>query len=314
LNTRGITISELGALLGLDKSTVSLALRDSPKIAAATRKRVQAEARRRDYRPNLAARQLGGSGPEVIALIVPADLGSLSSVLAVQAMQVLAAQSARRGYVLHVMPAVADDARAAAPDASLVWGDVPRAMAERVRQRGRPTVVIDPNHPSWSRGDGRRLRLANRAAASELVEHLAARGARRLLFVRQRDDHLGQAERGDAARAGWQRLHGDGGDEVPLAGLDDARLRAIADGHGAILCANDAAALVVRHRLQRLGLVAPRDVRLAGFDGEPLARMTGLTTAGFDADVLARRAIDALRDEQAALADVPATLHVGETT
>ncbi len=314
MNTSGITISQLGDLLGLDKSTVSLALRDSPKIAVATRKRVQAEARRRDYRPNLAARQLGGGGPWLVALVVPADLGSLSSVLAVQAMQLLAGQATQRGFVLHVLPAVAGDVRSTAPDASLVWGDVPRAMAERVRRRGRPTLVIDPNHPSWSRGDGRRLRLANRAAAIAMVEHLVARGARRLLFVRQRDDHLGQIDRCASAQAAWQRLRGDGGDSLALAELDDAHLRAIADGHGAILCANDAAALVVRHRLHRLGLSAPRDVRLAGFDGEPLARLTGLTTAAFDAEVLARSAIDGLLDERAALPDVPATLHIGETT
>jgi DNA-binding LacI/PurR family transcriptional regulator len=79
-----------------------------------------------------------------------------------------------------------------------------------------------------------------------------------------------------------------------------------------VLCSNDHTALLVRHRLHRLGLRAPEDVRLAGYDGEPLALATGLTTAAFDHAALARTALAALLDD-GPLGDVPATLRIGET-
>jgi LacI family transcriptional regulator len=53
-----MTMSELAGRLGLDKSSVSLALRGSRKISATTRQRVVAAARRLGFRPNLAARSI----------------------------------------------------------------------------------------------------------------------------------------------------------------------------------------------------------------------------------------------------------------
>ena len=47
-----VSIRQLAQLLGLAPSTVSMALNDAPTIADATRKRVQAEARRQGWRPN----------------------------------------------------------------------------------------------------------------------------------------------------------------------------------------------------------------------------------------------------------------------
>jgi LacI family transcriptional regulator len=52
------TIKDIARELGVDSSTVSLALRDHPAIAAATRERIQRAAARMNYAPNRAAQAL----------------------------------------------------------------------------------------------------------------------------------------------------------------------------------------------------------------------------------------------------------------
>lgn len=49
---RSFTVRDLAARLGISRSAVSMALRNHPRISAATRERVQAEASRLGYRPN----------------------------------------------------------------------------------------------------------------------------------------------------------------------------------------------------------------------------------------------------------------------
>lgn len=55
-----VTLETLALAVGLDRSTVSRALRDDPKVSAATRERVQAKARELGYRPNPLMAAVGG--------------------------------------------------------------------------------------------------------------------------------------------------------------------------------------------------------------------------------------------------------------
>src|SRR5690242_8690294 len=55
-----VTITDLAQMLGMDKSSVSLALRDSPKVSIATRARVRKAAAEHNYIPNWAAKRLAG--------------------------------------------------------------------------------------------------------------------------------------------------------------------------------------------------------------------------------------------------------------
>src|SRR5581483_7956026 len=53
-----ITIRDLAKKLGFSPATISMALRNSPEIGEATRKRIQAEAQRLGYQPNAMATAL----------------------------------------------------------------------------------------------------------------------------------------------------------------------------------------------------------------------------------------------------------------
>jgi len=66
-----IRLKDLAEITGFSINTVSLALRDSPRIGENTRKRIKAAAKRLRYRPNRLARQLSLQKTSTVGLIVP---------------------------------------------------------------------------------------------------------------------------------------------------------------------------------------------------------------------------------------------------
>ncbi len=317
------TLAQLGLLLGLDTSTVSLALRDSPRVAAATRLRVREAAQRHDYRPNLAARQLVGRGrPQLVGLVMPDALSSLSSQVVARTARRLAELAQSEGLALTIAPTsaiAADDGTGLRPDGLFVWGDVPAEQAAALARR-RPVVVLDPNHPSYRGYAGHVVALDNLGVGALLARHLAGRGARRLLIVRYRGDHLQHQDRWDGARAAWIADHAMTSVAMAYADeLDEACLRGFAGQRdGAILCSGDHTALIVLRRLQQLGLRVPDDVRLAGVDGDDTGRLFGLTSARFASEALAEAAFASLRvqlagGEPARVDPLPFTLLPGDT-
>src|SRR6188768_2888023 len=95
-----VTIADLARALGMDKSSVSLALRDSPRISEATRSRVRHAAAEQNYSPNWAAKQLAGSAEREIGLIMPATFDCLVHPPVARTTQALARLTARRGFTL----------------------------------------------------------------------------------------------------------------------------------------------------------------------------------------------------------------------
>ncbi len=68
---RKTTLRDIGNRLGLSAMTVSLALRDSPRIPETTREKVRAAMRELRYEPNLVARALATGKSNLIGVIVP---------------------------------------------------------------------------------------------------------------------------------------------------------------------------------------------------------------------------------------------------
>jgi LacI family transcriptional regulator len=69
----GTTIKDIAREVGMDYSTVSLALRDHPRIAAATRRRIQQAAEQLGYIPNRAAQTLRLGRSHMIAFVLWGD-------------------------------------------------------------------------------------------------------------------------------------------------------------------------------------------------------------------------------------------------
>ena len=297
-----VTIADLARALGMDKSSVSLALRDSPRISEATRSRVRHAATEQNYSPNWAAKQLAGSAEREIGLIMPATFDCLVHPPVASTTQALARLTARRGLTLNLIASeqlVASDEPILPlhADGLLVWGDVPAASVQRFSAAySRPVIVLDPHHPSYAGYTGNAMRIQNREGARGVVSHLLERGAEHLTFVQYVFDHLGHIERLRGAREMWLKRASPGTfDKIAHQDLTDADLKRIAARpKAAIFCSNDRGAVQVWHRLLRLGISVPGDVKLAGFDGDEYGALIGLTTAQFDSEGLAESAFNAI--------------------
>ena len=324
-----VTIADLAKILGIDKSSISLALRDSPKMSVATRARVQRAAREHNYTPNWAAKQLAGATGHAVGLVMPSAFACLSFPPVVHTIQALARLSAERGLTLNLIAnewlTVAKDQplQPLHADGLLVWGDVPAASATWFSSAyARPSIVLDPHHPTYARYAGRTIRIRNKEGASAIVQHLFDRGARRLMFVQVVTDHLGHEDRWRGARQAWL-------EHAPAATLRKLHIDEVTDSDflefatgadAAIFASNDVGAMQVWHRLHRLGISVPKDVKLAGFDGDEYGALVGLTTALFDSEAMAHKAFSELLKLITKDADklghesIPITVRVGKTS
>jgi len=323
-----VTIADLARALGMDKSSVSLALRDSPRISQATRSRVRQAATEQNYSPNWAAKQLAGSAQRAIGLIMPATFECLVHPPVASTTQALARLAARRGLTLNLIASeqleTSDEPTLPVhADGLLVWGDVPAASVQRFSAAySRPAIVLDPHHPSYARYAGNALSIQNREGARTIVRHLLERGTRHLTFVQYVSDHLGHIERWRGVKETWGKLASpETLDKIAHQDLTDADLKRIARrSNAAIFCSNDRGAMQVWHRLRSLGLSIPDDVKLAGFDGDEYGALVGLTTAEFDSEGLAELAFDAILELVAngatAVVDgaVPVVMRTGATS
>ncbi|HYQ01936.1 MAG TPA: LacI family DNA-binding transcriptional regulator [Polyangiaceae bacterium] len=323
-----VTIADLARALGMDKSSVSLALRDSPRISEATRNRVRQAATEQNYSPNWAAKQLAGTAQRAVGLIMPATFECLVHPPVARTTQALARLTAQRGLTLNLIASdqleASDEPNLALhADGLLVWGDVPAPSVQRFSAaHDRPAIVLDPHHPSYARYAGNALKIQNREGARAIVKHLLERGARHLTFVQYVSDHLGHVERWRGTRETWAKHRSlDTLEKIAHEDLTDGDLQRIAKrGDAAIFCSNDRGAMQVWHRAQSLGLAIPGDMKLAGFDGDEYGALVGLTTAEFDSEGLARMAFDAIielvSEDSTRVVDagVPVVLRTGSTS
>jgi DNA-binding LacI/PurR family transcriptional regulator len=323
------TIADLAKLLGIDKSSISLALRDSPKMSVATRARVHRAAREQNYIPNWAAKQLAGSTSHAIGLVMPSAFACISHPRVVQTVQALARLAAAQGLTLNL---IANEQLAASKDRPLlplhadgllVWGDVPAPSTTWFSSAyARPSIVLDPHHPSYARYKGSTIRIRNQEGASAIVQHLYERGARNLTYVQVVTQHLSHEERWVGTKQAWlkhassaklRKLHID---EL----TDDDLKKLAARGGSGIFCSNDLGALQIWHRLHRLGILVPEDIRLAGFDGDDYGGLVGLTTALFDSEAMAQKAFSGLHrlitkdTDNFGQESIPITLRIGTTS
>ena len=314
-----VTIVDIALAVGLDKSSVSRALGDNGKISAATRTRVRQAALELGYQPNVAARQLRTGGHLAVGLAIPVKV--LDLYIVVKTIQELSLLALERKVILSVISCPSTEPGHFMADGILAWGDIPFDDIQALCVNGSPFVVIDPNNPSYLNRTGPCVRIDNAGGATAVTDHLMGHGAKRLLFVKAQEGHIGHDERFAAARAAWLKkrpLHTI--TTCLFRELTDEHLKAFAaEPHGAIFCSNDQGAIAVWHRMARLGLKAPENLMLAGFDGDPYGELFGLTTAVVDAAKLAKESFDlllALMDRAAKghSRTVPVELRTGSTS
>lgn len=304
-----LTLRDIARALGVSTSTVSLALRDSPRISTPVRERVKAEAERIGYSTDLAGTLLRTSRPRIIGLLCRLDQD-----LHFTYHEHILATAAARGY----RTVVAGISRStSAADAlvslrqlrcqALIVID-PGSLGSLGPQTGMPTVVIGQERPFASCD---LVTSDNLAGTAEVTDHLVAAGHRAAIYLagpagtsaRTRRLTLLETARGtplsvrvvlggatvDAGFASTLALIERG--ELIRADAADAAGATVAadaarDGHPrratALLCYNDQCAQGALVALARRGLSVPDDISVTGFDNTrgAASRAFDLTAAG----------------------------------
>lgn len=94
MNRSGARLSDIAKRTGYSKNTVSLALRDSPRIPETTREVIRAAASALNYRPNHAAKSLTSRQTKTIGLL----LADITNPILTETSKALETELARLGY------------------------------------------------------------------------------------------------------------------------------------------------------------------------------------------------------------------------
>lgn len=292
--------------LGISISTVSLALRGAPQVAEETRQQVLATADELGYK--LRARR-SSRGPAL-----PAQIGTLTVLMRFEptnsfyAGVLSGAESECRQRHISLRYSLLGELSARAlqqyeeTDALLLVGAIEEEPILRLRELGRPMVLVDNNLPHLALD---RVLTENVGGVFRAVQHLIGLGHRHIAFLRGKpgdpsmDDRLA-GYRSAIARFGLEPLEiGFGGPDLPQ---DAEQSMAVwlttpaAEGCTAVVAYNDDAAIGVLHALSDHGLSVPDDVSIVGFDDIDMARIIrpALTTCQVERERLGALGIRAL--------------------
>jgi DNA-binding LacI/PurR family transcriptional regulator len=292
----------------VSRATVSFVLRDSPgqTISAATRERVRRTARDLGYVPHAIARALREGTSRIVVLIIDT---ALDGNYARSYVAGLDAELAARDHVLVVRYShySSRDAQSPRPDQReqqdqlLIETLSPRA----VLRFGEPYLT---GHELDDSGGGWRDGLAAHVAAQ--LGHLAGRGHTRIaLALPDRDTPLRAVRQRFADQAAAAlglpplpplTLPGSRSSSQPSSRTDPAdslrEFRAAQPRITAIAAFDDDVALRVLAAMRSLGLNAPADLAVIGFDDNGYGALTSptLTTVHIDAEAHGRQAARAV--------------------
>ena len=273
------SLRDVAAAAGVSLQTVSNVVGGRGGFTEETRERVLRAVDELGYVPNRAARGLRSSHTRQIGLHLPIEQISVRNSFSVHFLRstIAAAEAAGQQLVVltHPIGRGSDRPLLHAGVDGFVLCDVPqgdprpRALADA----GLPFAVmghLEAGLPRWN------VDIDNVAAMHGVVDHLVARGRRRIAYVDYDGDVYWETERlrGTLERLAQHDVTVPGAWQVRVADTDTSRqvtklLRAT-DRPDAIICSSDSLALRVHQAIASCGLRPGADVALTGFDGLPL--------------------------------------------
>ncbi|MEU3103418.1 LacI family DNA-binding transcriptional regulator [Streptomyces griseoflavus] len=284
-----VTLKEVARAAGCSVATVSRVLGGTRPVGPEIALRVKEAAERLGYRPNQVARALRSRSTGTIGLVLPQITNPFFPSLVREVEHALHAE----GRALLLADCDDDPATEAARitalldrqvDALLVIPvdethsrDAVTAAAARV-----PLVLLDRG---CGTGTADLVATDNASGMALVLEHLAAVGRRRVCYVGADGRDTAAVERLAAYRAGAGALDPEAPGRVELGDFSWEWGRAAADRilpfrPDAVVCANDLIAIGVLQRLRQLGVDAPGEIGVTGFDDVPMVGLVdpALTT------------------------------------
>jgi LacI family transcriptional regulator len=299
-----VTSHDVARLAGVSQPTVSRALRDDPRVAEATRRRVREAATRLGYVASDLGRSLATRATRQVAMVA-----DLRNALYPTLVEPLHDRFAEHGYRMVLLAERGDD-RAAydrlldrSVDGVVLTTTLLRSSLSRaLQERELPFVELN-------RLSGRRrvagITADNRAGAAAAARLFLQLGHRRIAAVFGSPDTSTSRDR----EAGFRDALAEAGVELPDSrtvhggfGYADGErgLAELMSGRGArptaVFCVGDAVAVGALNQAMRVGLSVPDDVAVIGFDDLHIASWPcfQLTTVRVDLVGMAVAAADRL--------------------
>lgn len=278
---------------GVSQSTVSRALRDSPLVNEATRKRIQAIARELNYKVDKNARNLRSKQTRTIALLLCEDQGIGDSMINPFFLSMLGSITracANRQFDLLVsFQQMSDDWHADFEDAHradgiifLGYGDYVTYVEKLIHlnQVGAHYITFGPVLPGQP---GMSIGCDNYNGAYKAVRHLLRLGRRRIAFIGEASEHAPEFKRryeGYARALEEFDIEVDPALQVPaetseLEGRSGVETLLERGGKfDAVFGASDLIAIGAIQGIEAAGMTVPTDVAVVGFDDIPAASYT----------------------------------------
>ena len=302
------TLKDIAAEAGVSVNTASLALRESPRISGETRKRVHRIARRMQYVPNSAARNLARKRSGLIGIYTRALYDAVRTRLINRLFAEL--HTAEYRPILGLAEN-ANDPWYASPWMRTFQELKVEALVVVVEGVDRlhrwparvPTVLVGCQPMESLQCDY--LGLDRREGAKLGVAHLVARGHKKILVA--------CAEKADFAQGCFEQIAAAGLQAMSVnltQPSDEKRLHAVLDFLAgttekptAAIFGDSPLAAQFMHRMEELGYRVPGDIAVVGYDYFPWADMlkTSLTTVE---QPIAEMASEAVKMIRARLADL----------
>lgn len=304
-----VRLKDIADRTGFSVNTVSLALRDSPRIPAETRQLIREAAEALNYLPNHIAKSLVSRETRTIGLV----LTSITNPILTRVAQAIELRLAERGYLTLFATSNGDHQeekkviemfRSRQVDGMLIY---PRSHREldhirRMRSAGYPVVLLVGDEDA----DVDVVSMDARQGSYKAVRHLLERGHRRIGLI-DGGQQRGNLEKQDGyaralAEAGIApdaALHVVPGAHSVMAGYDAmAELMARGNGMTAVLAATDSMALGALRWTQQHGLRVPQDMAIVGFDNIEFAEhaATPISSVDYAVDRVTELAVDRLID------------------
>ncbi|MGW4226271.1 LacI family DNA-binding transcriptional regulator [Streptomyces bauhiniae] len=308
------TLEEVAARAGVGRGTVSRVINGSPRVSDTTRAAVEAAVAELGYVPNTAARALAANRTDSIALVVPEpETRFFAEPYFSDMLRGVGAELADTEWQLLLIFAGSDRKRQRLADylsahrvdgVLLVSVHADDPLPDLLDRLEIPAVISGP------RSSGETLTSVdsdNYGGGRSAVEHLLARGRRRIAHITGRPDVYGAQRRVDGYR---DALRGAGleVDELliePGDFTEEGGRRAMSallsrrPDLDAVFAASDVTAAGARHSLREAGRRIPSDVALVGYDDSAIARHMDppLTSVRQPIEEMGRAMIDLLLTE-----------------
>ncbi len=275
----GHNVRSIAQAAGVSVATVSRVLNNSPSVSEKLRERVLAVIEQKNYLPNAGARSLSTRRQEVIGVIFPQEMYSEFFPELIKGLE-----KAARHHGSNILLAGTDGKQKTAQKiARSLFGkvdglifatpEIEDNVLDRVTSRV-PNVWV--NHVKED-GSGTAVVTDNICATRVMIDHLYEQGARKIVFINGPQDHYEARER---QRGVIDALKHHGlepamllpGDFTEQGGyLAGQELLRSGREFDAIFAANDVTAIGCMSAMNQVGLFAPKDFLLAGFDCIPLS-------------------------------------------